>query len=340
MASPKVDNRTAMAYQLLFANDENFRPLVAPVIKATFDILPHGELKFAQRQIPVNFAPVHYGDPRKSSYRFEPESAFTKVTTDVAVIGDAVAAAGPVRQLLVEIQIGALRRQLAVIGDRRWLPRNGGLHMSDPQPFDRIPLIFERAFGGWDRRPAAVEKHGFEPRNPIGRGYYSTGMMDPDLPLWLPNIEDPRHLIERVEDRPEPAGCGFTLPQWQPRARLAGTYDDAWSEQRSPLLPLDFDRRFFNAATSALIAPEYLTGDEPVRVRNMTPTGDLTFQLPGMTPPICEIHCRNRPAEYLPTCLDTVIIDVVSMQVLLIWRNYLLLNSGPLDVQIFNIHYG
>lgn len=339
MAAPKVDNRTALEYQLLFANDENFRPLVTPVIKATFDILPHGELKFAQKQIPVNFAPVHYGDPKNSSYRYEPETAFTKVTTDVVVIGDAVASAGPVRHLLVDIQVGTLRRQLGVIGDRRWLPHNGRLMMSDPQPFERMPLIYERAFGGWDRRPKNKEQHGFEPRNPVGRGFYVTGITDPEIPLWLPNIEDPRNLIQHIADRPEPVGCGFTLPHWQPRARLAGTYDSAWEEQRSPLLPVDFDRRFFNAATQSLIAPEYLRGDELVRIRNMTPT-ELSFHLPNMATPVCEFRLRNWQTEYLTTRLDTIIIDVAKMQVQMIWRNYLVLDTGPLDVQTLNIHYG
>lgn len=340
MSSPKVDNRTALEYQLLFASDEVFRPIVTPVIKATFDILPQGQLKFAQEQIPVRLAPVHYGDPQKTSYQFEPETAFTKVTTDVAILGSAVSAGGTVRQLLVDIQVGNLRQQLAVIGDRQWLLHNRRLQMSDPVPFEKMPLIFERAFGGWDRRAQSAEDHDFEPRNTLGRGFFVPGLINSEMPMWLPNIEDPRNLIQHINDRPAPAGCGFTLPHWQPRVRLAGTYDEAWAEQRSPLLPLDFDRRFLNAAVPALTAPQYLRGDEPVRIRNMTPNGELTFQLPAMRAPVCEIHLRDMPVESLSTSLDTVIIDVSNLQVQLIWRTCISLHSGPLDVQILNIHYG
>lgn len=340
MSSPKVDNRTALEYQLLFANDEGFRPLVTLVLKATFDISLHGELRFSDQQALINLAPIHYGDPQKSSYRFEPETAFTKLTTDVAVIGSAIAAKGAVRHLLVDIQVGTLRQRLGVIGDRRWVLHNGRLKMSDPLPFEQMPLIFERAFGGWDRRAESAEDHDFESRNPLGRGFYVAGAIDPETPMWLPNIEDPTHLIQHIEDRPAPVGCGFTLPHWQPRVRLAGTYDDAWSAQRSPLLPLDFDRRFFNAAVSALVAPQYLLGNEPVLIRNMSESGELSFCLPAMAAPVCEIHCRDMPAEYLSTNLDTVIIDTEKRQTQIIWRTYLSLNTGPLDVQICNIHYG
>ena len=88
MSQTKVNNHTALSYQLLFANDELFRPIVAPIIKATFDIQPDGRLKFAKEQLPVSLEGEHLADPETSSYVYEPECAFTKPATDVVVIGD------------------------------------------------------------------------------------------------------------------------------------------------------------------------------------------------------------------------------------------------------------
>ena len=46
--------------------------------------------------------------------------------------------------------------------------------------------------------------------------------------------------------------------------KYAGTYDKKWQEERAPLLPRDFSKRFLNAAAPGLVAPGYLRGDETV----------------------------------------------------------------------------
>lgn len=340
MAHPKIQNHTALAQQVLFANDEAFRPLVIPIIKATFAIAPDGSLKFAQQQTPVVLAPEHYGDPETTSYKFEPETSFTKPATDVVVLGHAVAPRGMATHMMVDIQVGPLRQRMAVIGDRQWHRDASGWYISRPEPFATMPLVYERAFGGIDRRHPDPAQQGYEARNSVGRGFYLPDNQQPqDQPLWLPNIEDPNALVERISDRPGPVGCGFTLPHWQPRLSWAGTYDQHWLDTRSPLLPEDFDRRFFNAASPALIASGHLLGDEPVRIENMTPEGVLEFNLPGLRAPLCEIQCRDREAVTLTTQLDTVIVDLENWQLQLIWRNYLLLDNGPLDVQTLDIIY-
>lgn len=341
MAHPIIQNHTALAQQMLFANDEAFRPLVAPILKATFDIGSDGTLTFAQEQAPVLLAPEHYGDPETSSYRLEPECAFTKPATDVVVLGQALPPQGMATHLKVDIQVGPLFKRLVVVGDRQWQRDASGWWVSRPEPFAAMPLVYERAFGGADRRYPDPNRHSFEARNSVGRGFYLPDGHDypAEQPLWLPNIEDPNALVERIDDRPTPVGCGFTLPFWQPRAVWAGTYDQHWQETRSPLLPEDFDRRFFNAASPGLISDGYLYGDEPVHIQNMTPGGVLAFQLPGIKPPFCEIQCRDLEPVTLPTHLDTVIVDLEHSRLQLIWRNHLLLNTGPLDVQSLDIYY-
>src|SRR5262249_18692062 len=153
--------------------------------------------------------------------------------------------------------------------------------VSRPQPFDRIPLAYERAFGGWDRRHPVPDRHRVEARNPVGTGFRDSAF-ESDDEVRLPNLEDPERPFQAYGDCPAPAGFGFVSPNWAPRSQFAGTYDERWASARSPLLPEDFDRRFFNAASPGLITPGYLRGDERVIVLNASPERRLEFELPGI----------------------------------------------------------
>jgi hypothetical protein len=131
---------------------------------------------------------------------------------------------------------------------------------------------------------------------------------------------------------PAPAGFGFTSPDWQPRAALAGTYDEQWINERMPLLPKDFDRRFFNAASPGLIAPGYFRGDEAVSVENASPRATISFNLPGVPPPECRIQLVGRPDATVQTNLDTVIVNTDEDLLLLLWRGHLPVRNGPHDI--------
>jgi len=339
MAQVKITNHTACEHQVLFANDENFRPIVCPIIKATFDIANDGTLKFAKKQVPVNLEGEYSADPESSSYIYEPECAFIKPTTDVVVIGDAISTFGPLTHLLVEIQVGSLYQKIGVIGDREWVKQAVGYAISEPQPFERMPLVYENAFGGWDKRAGDASKQGFEPRNTVGKGFYVDTGEPVTEPMYLPNLENPDQLIQKISDRPEPVSCGFTLPHWQPRVGYAGTYDDAWTNSRSPMLPLDFDRRYFNAANANLTADSYLKGNEPVRLCNLTHVPEFHFQLPGVKSPYVELEFPDG-VEQFHTNLDTIIINLHDMQLQMIWRNYFQLENGPHDLDAIDIRYG
>jgi hypothetical protein len=316
--------------------DEEGRPIVAPLVKATFDILPGGALDLAEEQIAIDFAGAHHGEPGQSSLRFEPEVAFVKPATDVVLIGHAHAPARHAVAVDVALQVGPLARALRVSGDRVWAKRFFGSAPTDPAPFEKIPLVYERAYGGWDLSAEDPRRHGFHPGNPVGVGYRGKGArFEEGAPL--PNIEDPAAMLTSYQGRSWPAGFGFTCPHWEPRSLLAGTYDDAWMRSRMPLLPRDFDRRFFNAASPGLVAPGCLRGDEPVLVYGAAPEGQLSFRLPGVAAPVCRIAFRHREDESLVTNLDTVILDLDARKLLLLWRAFTTLRDGPLDVRAIEI---
>jgi hypothetical protein len=320
----------------LLLADEEGRPLLVAVIKATYEIQQAGRLSLAEEQIPVNFAGEYWGDPENSSYKYEPEVAFIKPATDIVLIGHAHAPKTGVTELDVALSVGPVKKAVRVIGDRYWIKNLGVTSMTKPQPFERMPLVFERAFGGWDRSHPNPDKHSFEPRNPVGTGFRKKrGNFEEGI--RLPNLEYPKRRIWGYSDKPPPAGFGFTSPHWQPRADFAGTYDEAWMKSRMPLLPKDFDTRFFNAAPQDQIAPGFLRGDEPAVVVNASPNGKISFNLPGVPPPQCRVELRGREDELLQTQLDTVIINTDDNLLFLLWRTNLVLRRGPEDVVAIEI---
>ena len=331
MGHPEIENETPFAFEALFIADEEGRPVLTPIVKATYDIRGEDSLELAEEQLPVNFAGEHYGDPENTSLRYEPEVAFTKLGTDVVLIGHAHAPRPRTTEVEVAFRVGALAKTVRVTGDRRWEKGLLRPRISDPVPFEKIPLVWERAYGGWDTSHEDPKKHGWEPRNPIGVGFRVKGSkLEEGAPL--PNLEDPAALLTKYAGRSVPAGFGFICPNWEPRASLAGTYDASWERQRMPLLARDFDRRFFSAAPADLVSPTYLRGDEPVLVVNASAGRRLSFALPGLIPPECLVGRLDAEDEVLTANLDTVIVDADTMKVVLLWRSFTTLRDGPLDV--------
>lgn len=336
MGHAEVENKTPFAFEALYLVDEQFRPLIVPLVKGTFAIGKDGRCVLADAQIPPNLGGECWGeDPATSSYKYEPEVAFVKPATDVVLIGHAYAPSRNATEMRVELRVGRLAKEAAVFGDRVWFRAAGAISATRPRPFEKIPLVYERAFGGWDRSLADPLKHTFEPRNPVGTGFRGSGSFEDGI--RLPNIEDPRKLVDSLGDRPPPVGFGFVSPHWKPRAELAGTYDEGWSKSRAPLLPKDFDRRHLNAASPGLIAPGYLRGDERVAAVGVTPEGSLTFALPGAQPPTVRVGLVGGEAKVVPMNLDTVIIEPDDRRVMLLWRGNQVLRTGPHDVRTVEV---
>ncbi len=336
MPHPEVENHTKFAFAPQLVGDEAGRPLLVLVIKATYDLRPKGVVALAEQQLPVNADGESWGKPGESSFRFEPEVAWSKPGTDVVLVGHAWAPRTGIGVVDASFSVGSAYQVARVFGERVWYRSVVNIRATDPQPFEKIPLTYERAFGGWDRSDPDESAHQFDPRNPVGVGFRNKKAVFEERAL-LPNVEDPSQLMATYLDRPEPVGFGFTCPHWQPRAALAGTYDEAWSKTRQPLLPEDFDRRFFNAASPGLLFPGRLRGDEPVRGQHVDKTGVLAFDLPGQPPPTCRVGLKGREDEHRTTELDTVIVDTDARRLLLLWRTEVVLSNGPHDLTAIEI---
>ena len=336
MGHPNVENLTPFEFQPLFVANEDGRPTLTPIIKATFDLSEEGHVALSQEQAAVKFEGEPHGEPGKSSYRLEPETAFIKPGTDIVLVGHGHAPQVGSVWVDVDLQVGDIRKVVRVYGDR-FVTGTVTYALSNPAPFERIPLVYERAFGGWDRTHDDERYHTFDPTNPVGVGFRGkhTVIREGDP---LPNLEDPHDPLRSATTACAAAGFGFVGPDWMPRATRAGTYDDAWTAQRAPLLPKDFSRWFFNAGSTGLVSPTYLLGNEAVHLRGATPEGYLAFWMPGVAPPKCLVSSRFGVDTVVQTNLDTVIVDGDTKRLTLLWRGIMTLREGPLDVRSMKVH--
>ncbi len=281
----QLDNRTPFAAERGWVRDRDGTEIWLVAVKATFDIQDDGSTTLAKEQPPVLRLPEHHGEPGQSSIKYDADLVLTKRCTDILVVGHAYAPPGnTVTHLDCGFKVGTLQKLVRVFGDRRW----SGAGMSDPQPFQRMPLAYERAYGGKDAKSETPDQH-WEWRNPVGTGFAVSSANAQGLAL--PNIEDPKALIKSWSDRPAPAGLGAIASHWQPRVGFGGTYDEQWQKTRAPLLAADLDDRFFQSAPADQQTDGFLRGGEPVVLLNLSPVdrgvgrwdgrnGRLAFSLP------------------------------------------------------------
>jgi hypothetical protein len=284
IAMLQILNKTPFEAALALVTDQNGAEKVSVAVKGTFKIPPrYGEVGLADEQLPVLYTNEYYGEPGKSSIKYPVDIVLGKVNTDIGLIGMAHSPQEKlVKRLLVSLKVGQMQKVIMVTGDRYWKKRAllPGFYMTDPIPFKEMPLIYERSFGGMDQTHKNEKKHGGNKSNPIGTGFRLNRNMV--VNHRLPNLQDPNHLISHWQDKPPVACYGFVDSSWEPRIKFAGTCDEFWLNNHFPLLPIDFDLRFFNAAPPELIAKGILKGGEPVKMVNLSKKGVLEFNLPKL----------------------------------------------------------
>ncbi|MFT7774178.1 DUF2169 family type VI secretion system accessory protein [Roseateles sp.] len=313
----QVDNRTPFAAERGWLRDRDGAEIWVVAVKATFDIRPDGTTEIAKEQPAVLRLPEHFGEPGKSSIKYDADLVLTKKTTDVIVVGHAYPPAGAtVTHADVGFKVGPVQKVLRVFGDRRWR----AMGMSAPEPFEKMPIIYERAYGGTDLASKTPEKD-WEWRNPVGAGFATSGSHANGLAL--PNIEDPKRLIGSWSDRPAPAGFGVVASHWQPRVGFAGTYDDHWMKTRQPLLAEDLDDRYFQCAPADQQAPEFLRGGEPAVLLKLTPGGELRFTLPKLHLGFETRFYDGGRQVHQNRRLHTVILEPDFPRVSLVWHSAL-----------------
>lgn len=291
------------------------------IVKGTWRIGKDGSLSVAEEQVPIQFEPHYLGDPSASSLINDTDVVLEKPGTDCILLGHAWAPKVGVGSVDVTFGVGPMRKTVRVFGERIWMKCLGMVSMSRPAPFEKIPLVWERAFGGADTSCPDPKDHLFCLENPVGRGLLAKKTRLEIDGMRLPNLEDPASLIKKPIDRPRPWGFGPIPPHWHPRAGYAGTYDDHWRKYIRPLPPEDMDLRFHACASPGLASARHLTGGEQVLVENACRPGRLLFQLPAVAPGV-SVHI-GAAACGVTMLLDTVIVEPDEERLTLAWRGRL-----------------
>jgi len=318
----QIDNRTPFAAERAWVRDRNGAEIWLVAVRCAFDIAPDRATMISEEQTPPVLAPEYVGEPGRSSLRFDTDLSRTKVATDVILHGHAHAPGGRmVKELEVGLMVGPVRKFLRVTGDRRWRIGATGMSMSNPAPFAKIPLVYERAYGGADAFACDDARPAWDMRNPVGCGYALKESNLEGVPA--PNIEYPQFSVEKWDDRPPPAGFGPVSSHWQPRASFAGTYDEQWMKSRMPLPPEDFDDRFFQCAPADQQAPGFLSGGEPVFLRNLSPGGDLRFHVPRVIIGFETEFYDGARVTHKPPRLHTIVLEPDFPRISLVWHTAL-----------------
>ncbi|HEY0138737.1 MAG TPA: DUF2169 domain-containing protein [Nannocystis sp.] len=276
-----------------------------------------------------------------------------KLWTDVVVRGSAYGPEGrAVRSQRVVVTVGDGGKAIQVYGDRvvEW-PAHGQLRFGAPEPFTKMPLDWDRAYGGWDRRvdpgfgpnPTVAELSrlefdhpGMYPRNPFGCGYIVVDEPVDGVPL--PNLEDPAQLLtpetfvtgdpRRWYRQPLPACFEFTTAMFFHRLCWLGS--EAWfhppegapiAEVELGVLPPDYHllRGGLNQAPQAMqeapigLVFDPLDAGTPIAVEGMHPElRRIPFELPA--PPRLEFHIDGKTYPVEPQ-LTNVLIEPDSPRV-------------------------
>lgn len=316
---------------------------------------------------PLTLEDAYWGAPNESGVREESDLAPFKPLCDVLLTATAHAppredgvqgppaprAHWPVRLKVSKADgTSLLDKSLLVRGPRFFERRGDDWVLTEETPVTEVPLRWERAFGGVCR--AGDGYHEVCYLNPVGSGWIETGYLDaldresiprPDR-IPAPQIEHPDHatstlivsrhpggdidaraMAEAAKDYGiAPAGVGPIGRAWTPRLQRAGTYDAAWLEQRWPRLPSDFDPRHWNAAPEDQQI-DYPPPDARIELHGMSPTGVLSFDLPGHRALVLW-RCEDGTLFPALMAIDTLHIDAESLRLTVMWRAVLAKEDG------------
>jgi hypothetical protein len=306
----QLENETPFEAEIAVLPDRFGIDTLYVVVKATVMLRP--TLTLAEVQVPPTLADEYYDDPVTSSLKYGSEMHLGKIGTDVLLIGSAWAPdKRPLTRLQVGMSVGGRQKTILVTGDRVW--RDG--HPSSPQPFESIPLVWERAFGGLHRDG---EKVAAEERNPVGCGF-AGGRSSSDMEgLMVPNLEDPSAPLQQIGQKSTPSCFAPIAPSWLPRRTYAGTYDERWQRGRAPYLPDDFDPRFFQCAVPEFAFDRYLQPGEAVQAVGVMPDGPIAFTVP---PSHLSVAVTIAGATHTPPAnLETLSIEPDENRACFTWR--------------------
>ena len=281
-------------------------------VKATFLLVHGGASVLADPQDPLS-GELPWDESPGASLRFPGDFAPFKPRADVLVVGHAYAhgpGGGPVDSLVARVRVGDLTKAIRVTGDRRWTQSGGRLVPSAPEPFRRMPLVFERAPRSQD--------------NPVG--------VDPSTPTesaLLPNLE--------VAEGAKAPSFGPLSSAWRARRRLCSEGVMSWVSEvtrqgglTAGVAPEGFDFGFFNTAPQEQQI-DLMRSNVAIVLEHLHPQHALlATRLPSVRPRAFRVHADH--TSDIPLRCDTLWIDADRGVATLTWRGLVEIGEDPHDV--------
>lgn len=205
----------------------------------------------------------------------------------------------------VRFAVGDWSKTLRVVGPRVFRPGMllGGT-MSDPLPFEQMPLSWQNAYGG----------AGYA-ENPVGRGYDG-----PEMPTVEP-VDAP--VTKQGKRNVVPATFLPQSPHWPQRAGKRGKkYDAVWKRTRAPFYAEDFDWTYFQSAPEDQRLAGYLRGDEELLFENLHPAAPKwQTKLPALRIRAF-VKTHDGSVREPEMHLDTLYADLDAGKLYLTWRGH------------------
>jgi hypothetical protein len=205
------------------------------------------------------------------------------------------ASVGLVRLAIYRGREAVLDKTIHVVGDRR----DG----RGPEPFERMPLVYERAFGGvgHDDNPVGVGLSGDRQPN----------LLHPDGPL-------------------RSIGFGPISKYWKLRRGCLGGAQRREFERSIVEVPEGFDAGYFQAAPLDQRV-EHLRGDEWIVIDGVDPTRlRVQSRLPKVRG-VARLSLPQGAARSIPLALDTLAIDADAMVCSVVWRGAVAIEQSVVD---------
>lgn len=258
------------------------------IVKAVFTLVVDQPMRLSESE-PLFRADVNFGRHPARPVEYPAEVAPYLPQTDVLLNGHACTPAGTTMTSLT-VRLGVfghaplMSKKIHVFGDE-----------SGRIPFDRVPLVYDRAYGG-----IGVEE------NPLGTGI-AAGSKSPNLV----HPEDPRRV----------ACFGAIGRTWPTRKRLLAGVNRKTLEAPIAEFPPGFNYSYFQAAPSDQRVP-HLQGNEWVVLEGMHPKFPVLRSRLPTARAVARVYGSDKPkdGESITFVADTLRIDADNLRCIVVWR--------------------
>ena len=302
-------------------------------VSLTYD---QGQWHLADEQLePPHHDRYQFDDPA-SPLLLPNQLSFNKGQTDFIFDACATSRSAPVTELPVSVSIlsaGVVRSiELDVVGDQH-IDAQG---ISRRNPFNSMPLGFERAYGGGYQLGGGLHTNEIHPE---GRGYLPDQKHIQLLEhgVWLPNCYAKGESSLHYSHIKACVALGPMPVTHQARRQYAGTFDKSWQEARAPYLPDDFHPLFFQAGLEALRWDGMLSSDFQLQLTNLGGLDDCVCPVPKL---LLDVEFRQGRITGQVMDLHTVFIQPGLNTVHLIFGHSFLMPPSVSDLRLITVRRG